>query len=98
MQHPDPLAALAATRADLGIRSAPLRTRLVFAGSFLAAAFALLAGLGFVILSLCSVYAPSIPPHLTLLLVSLGTILGFVSAGVLILAKSAAIRLAIHLG
>lgn len=98
MQHPDPIAALAATRADLGIRSAPLRTRLVFAAIFLTASFALLGALGFVILSLCSVYQASIPPHLTLLLVSLGVVIGLVSAGVMLVAKAAAVRLAIYLG
>lgn len=79
------------------LRAAPIRTRLTFALVFSVAAFALLGALGFFILSLAGLYRASIPPHLTLLLVSLGTITGLVFAGLLVATKAAAVRLANHL-
>lgn len=73
------------------------RARAAFATTFAAGAFALLIALGALILSLCGAYRDSIPPHLTMLLVSLGVIIGLVTAGLLIALRAAAYRLAQHL-
>lgn len=73
------------------------RARAIFAATFACGSFALLIALAVVILSLCGAYRDSIPPHLTMLLVSLGVIIGIVFAGLIVALRAAAFRLAQHL-